>query len=54
MSANTTAYIYYQLAWVSGATNGNDYQADCQFKSAAVAESGKITRVHATSLAWKA
>jgi hypothetical protein len=37
MSGNTTAYIYYQLTWVSGATNGNDYQADCQFKVAAVA-----------------
>ena len=55
MSANATAYTYYQLTWVSGALNGNDYQAEVEFKTAAIAgtpETGKITRIHATSLAW--
>jgi hypothetical protein len=38
LSANTTAYTIYQLTWVSGATYGGDFQAECEFKTATSAE----------------
>ena len=37
LNANTTAYTIYQLTWISGAVNGNDYQKEVEFKAAAVA-----------------
>lgn len=32
LSGNTTSYLYYQIAWVSGATYGGDYQVEVEFK----------------------
>ena len=49
---NSTAYLYYQLLGVSGnADQENAYEME--FRQPAVAESGKVTKIHGTSLAWK-
>ena len=50
LSGNTTAYTYYRMYGVSGSTNGTTWWIEIEFYHTGVA--GKVTRVHATSLAW--
>ena len=53
MSGNTTAYTYYQVIGVSGNGDAGFNNTEIKFYSAAIAAvPGKVTRVHATSLAW--
>ena len=52
LNGNTTAYRYYRLLGVSGSTM-NNYFKEIEFKTAATPASGKVTRIHGTSLAWK-
>ncbi len=52
MNANTTAYLYYQIIGVSGTGSGAGDHTEIEFKTADIAESGKVTRIHGTSLAW--
>jgi hypothetical protein len=53
LSGNTTAYTYYQWLGVSGNYNSTHTITEIEFKTVDIAASGKVTRIHGTSLAWK-
>ena len=55
LSGNTTPYLYYQLLGVSGTATSAGNNLEIEFNMAAHSAgpaSGKVTRVHGTSLAW--